>query len=150
LTLTLNFGFDNDSHFWNWPHTGAFVFQNTSCFYLLLSRQKNLILNLDESTDTVQQLSVVNTKAQMKEKDIITMNGDHRHVTELKASGEGRPRGESGSTTPGEQTNRVGHLSPSREHRTNRNRRMMSGDHVTSETDSEEEFCDTSDQPSQV
>jgi hypothetical protein len=31
LTLTLNFGFDNDSHLWNWPRTGAFVFQNTSC-----------------------------------------------------------------------------------------------------------------------
>jgi hypothetical protein len=33
LTLTLNFGFDNDSHLWNWPRTGAFVFQNTSCSF---------------------------------------------------------------------------------------------------------------------
>jgi hypothetical protein len=29
----LNFGFDNDGHLWNLPRTGAFVFQNTSCFH---------------------------------------------------------------------------------------------------------------------
>jgi hypothetical protein len=25
-------GFDDDDHLWNLPHTGAFVFHNTSCF----------------------------------------------------------------------------------------------------------------------
>lgn len=86
----------------------------------------------------------------MKEKDVITMNGDHVHVAEWRPTEEARPQGENGSTASGEQTNRVGHPSLAREHRTNRNRRLMSGDHLTSETDSEEEFCDTSDQPSQV
>ncbi|XP_055997310.1 acyl-CoA-binding domain-containing protein 5-like isoform X8 [Ostrea edulis] len=103
----------------------------------------------DDSTDTIQQLAVVNAKVQMKEKDVITMNGDHVHVAEWRPTEEARPQGENGSTASGEQTNRVGHPSLAREHRTNRNRRLMSGDHLTSETDSEEEFCDTSDQPSQ-
>ena len=28
----LTLGFDDDGHLWNLPHTGAFVFHNTSCY----------------------------------------------------------------------------------------------------------------------
>jgi hypothetical protein len=31
----LTLGFDDDGHLWNLPHTGAFVFHNTSCFPII-------------------------------------------------------------------------------------------------------------------
>lgn len=93
--------------------------------------------------DVDQEQSVVSTKSQKEEKDIITMNGDHIHITESKLTMQAYPRREK---PPFESKDRD---SRGRRER-NKNRPPVSGDHVTSETDSEEEFCDTSDQPSQV
>eukprot|EP00105_Crassostrea_gigas_P014842 XP_011431652.1 PREDICTED: acyl-CoA-binding domain-containing protein 5 isoform X3 [Crassostrea gigas] len=96
----------------------------------------------DKIDDVDQEQSVVSSKVQKEEKDIITMNGDHIHITESKLTMQAYPRREK---PPFESKDRD---SRGRRER-NKNRPPVSGDHVTSETDSEEEFCDTSDQPSQ-
>lgn len=91
--------------------------------------------------DVDQEQSVVSTKSQKEEKDIITMNGDHIHITESKLTMQAYPRREKPPFESKDRDSRG---------RRERNKNRPPGDHVTSETDSEEEFCDTSDQPSQV
>lgn len=69
------------------------------------------------------------------------MNGDHIHITESKLTVQAFPQK---STLKGREKDNRGRREVTR------NRSPLTGDHVTSETESEEEFCDTSDQPSQV
>lgn len=83
---------------------------------------------------------VVSTQVKEKE-DIVTMNGDHIHITESKLTVQAFPQK---STLKGREKDNRGRREVTR------NRSPLTGDHVTSETESEEEFCDTSDQPSQV
>ncbi|XP_061180723.1 acyl-CoA-binding domain-containing protein 5-like isoform X3 [Saccostrea echinata] len=101
----------------------------------------------DNSTDVSEQPIAVSTKVLEEKRDLVTMNGDHIHITESRLTVEAHPQ--RGNKPPGNQDNQVRHQSPSRDRRTHRNRHPVSGDHLTSETESEEEFCDTSDQPSQ-
>ncbi|XP_078330930.1 acyl-CoA-binding domain-containing protein 5-like isoform X2 [Crassostrea virginica] len=82
---------------------------------------------------------VVSTQVEEKE-DIVTMNGDHIHITESKLTVQAFPQK---STLKGREKDNRGRREVTR------NRSPLTGDHVTSETESEEEFCDTSDQPSQ-
>ncbi|XP_062618095.1 acyl-CoA-binding domain-containing protein 5-like [Saccostrea cucullata] len=111
----------------------------------LLNQSEEVLQNgLDEEDENDTSTDVaVSTKIHEEAREVVTMNGDHIHITESRLTVAAHQQ--KGNKSPGNQDNQ----SPPRERRTHRNRHPVSGDHLTSETESEEEFCDTSDQPSQ-
>ncbi|XP_062580236.1 acyl-CoA-binding domain-containing protein 5-like [Saccostrea cucullata] len=111
----------------------------------LLNQSDEVLQNgLDEEDENDTSTDIaVSTKIHEEARELVTMNGDHIHITDSRLTVEAHQQ--KGNRSPGNQDNQ----SPPRERRTHRNRHPVSGDHLTSETESEEEFCDTSDQPSQ-